>query len=107
MTERAIVILSTFPSEDTAALAGKTLVEEKLAACVNIIPGVRSIYHWQDHGIQDESEVLALIKTTAPHYDKVAERLGEMHPYDVPEILALPVESAHPFFLAWLNNSVR
>ncbi len=76
MSERAIVVLSTFPSEDTAALAARTLVEEQLAACVNLVPAVR--------------------------YDGLAERLAALHPYDVPEILALPVETGAAAYLRWL-----
>ncbi|HEX7699699.1 MAG TPA: divalent-cation tolerance protein CutA, partial [Kofleriaceae bacterium] len=75
-----VVVLSTFPSADVAADVAGTLVEERLAACVNIVPAVRSIYRW-DGVIRDEAEVLAIIKTTAERVVAMRDRLVELHPY--------------------------
>jgi periplasmic divalent cation tolerance protein len=105
VTERLFLVLSTFPSEDMAALAGRTLVEEKLAACVNIIPAMRSIYRFQN-GVSDHSEALAMIKTTESQYLQLKQRLGELHPYEVPEIVAFPAHDVATFYLSWLLDAV-
>ena len=102
----ALVVLSTFPSADKAAEIARVLVGEQLAACVNIVPGVRSIYHWQGE-LHDDAEHLAVIKTTRDRWDALASRLAEIHPYDVPEILALPLAAVHAPYLAWLAATVR
>jgi periplasmic divalent cation tolerance protein len=97
----ALVVLSTFPDADTAARVARTLVEDQLVACVNLLPSVRSIYRWNGT-ICDENETLAVIKTSAARYAALAARLAELHPYQVPEILALPIADGHPPYLAWL-----
>lgn len=97
----ALVVLSTFPDAETAARIARVLVEERLAACANLVPTVRSIYRWQD-AIQDDAESLAIIKTTADRYAALAARIAELHPYEVPEIIALPLAGGHPPYLAWL-----
>lgn len=99
------IVLSTFPSPDKAAEIAKILVEEQLAACVNLLPGVRSIYRWQG-AISDDTETLALIKTTAERYDALASRLVSLHPYEVPELVALSPASGHAPYLAWIAASV-
>jgi len=99
------IVLSTFPSPDKAAEIGKILVEEQLAACVNLLPGVRSLYRWQG-AISDDTETLALIKTTAERYDALASRLVSLHPYEVPELVALSPASGHAPYLAWIAASV-
>lgn len=95
------IVLSTFPSPDKAAEIAKILVEEQLAACVNLLPSVRSIYRWQG-AISDDTETLALIKTTAERYDALAARLVSLHPYEVPELVALSPASGHAPYLAWI-----
>ncbi len=99
------VVLCTFPSADKAAEIARVLVEEKLCACVNILPGVRSIYRWQGE-VSDDSEVLALIKTTSERFPPLADRLRSLHPYEVPEIIALDVADGHAPYLAWVASSV-
>lgn len=101
----ALLVLSTFGDADTAARVARTLVEERLAACVNLVPSVRSIYRWQG-AVCDDAETLAIVKTTAERYPQLAARLTELHPYQVPEILALPVAAGHPPYLAWLAAEV-
>jgi periplasmic divalent cation tolerance protein len=103
MTAR--IVLSTFPDAEHAARAARTLVDEHLAACVSLVTPVRSIYRWQD-AVQDEAEVLAVIKTTAERYAALAARLAQLHPYEVPEIIALPLADGHPPYLAWLAGQV-
>jgi periplasmic divalent cation tolerance protein len=99
------VVLSTFPGAEKAAQVARILVDEQLAACVNLIAGVRSIYRWQA-AVQDDAEALAIIKTTAERYPALAARLAELHPYEVPEIIALPLADGHPPYLAWLAGQI-
>jgi len=106
MATDVVVVLCTLPRGDAAAAIARTLVEERLAACVNLVPEVRSIYAWQGK-VEDEGEVLALIKTTADELPALRERLVALHPYDVPEVLALPVEDGHGPYLGWVRASVR
>ncbi|HEU4734200.1 MAG TPA: divalent-cation tolerance protein CutA [Kofleriaceae bacterium] len=101
----AIVVVSTFPDAEKAAQIARVLVEERLAACVNLVPAVRSIYRWQG-AIQDDAESLAIIKTTADRHATLAARLVELHPYEVPEIIVLPVTAGHAPYLAWLAGQV-
>jgi len=98
-----VVVFSTFPGPDQAADIAKVLVDERLCACVNLLPAVRSIYRWQD-AIHDEAETLAVIKTTAERLDALQARLVELHPYDVPEAIALPVIGGHAPYLAWITG---
>ena len=101
-----VVVLSTFPSQDVAAAVARTLVEERLAACVNIVPAVRSIYRWEST-IHDDAEVLAIIKTTVERVVAMRDRLVELHPYDVPEAIELPVAGGHTPYLAWVTGEVE
>lgn len=101
----ALVVLSTFPDADTAVRVARTLVEQQLAACVNVVPTVRSIYRWEGK-VCDEGETLAVIKTTAERYAALAAKIAELHPYQVPEVIALPLAGGHPPYLAWLAEQV-
>ena len=96
-----IVVFSTFPNEDKAAEIARTLVSEGLAACANLVPPVRSIYRWQGE-LCDERETLAILKTTRERFDALRDRLVALHPYEVPEVIALPVEAGHPPYLDWV-----
>jgi periplasmic divalent cation tolerance protein len=100
----ALELHITAPDADVAARLGRTLVEEGLVACVNIVPGVRSIYKWQGK-ICDDSEVLCLAKTRPALFERVQQRVLELHPYEVPEILAFAVEEGSAAYLAWLRES--
>lgn len=97
-----IVVLSTFPTEDKAAEVARVLVEERLAACVNFVPRIRSIYRWKED-ICDEAETLAVIKTTDERLDALKSRILALHPYELPEVMALPVEAGHAPYLAWIE----
>jgi len=101
----ALVVLLTFPTEDAAAQIGRTLVEERLLACANLVPAIRSIYRWQG-AIHDERETLVLGKTTRAKLDALQARLPQLHPYDTPELLALPVEAGLERYLGWVRESV-
>jgi periplasmic divalent cation tolerance protein len=100
-----VVVLSTFPSSEKAAEIARVLVDERLAACVNLVPAVRSIYRWQG-AVHDDAEVLAIIKTTAERAAALRDRLIALHPYDVPEAIVLPVTDGHAPYLAWLTGEV-
>jgi periplasmic divalent cation tolerance protein len=105
MASAAIVVFCTCPDEVTAARIARELVESGVAACVNRLPGVRSTFRWEDK-TQDEPEVLLLIKTMSDRYGELEQRLVALHPYEVPEIIAVPVSSGAPSYLSWLKQSV-
>ena len=100
-----IVVLTTCPDEAAAARIGRDLVESGLAACVSRVGPVHSIYRWQG-AIQDEPEVLLVIKTVTTRYSELEMRLKSLHPYEVPEIVALPVVRGSAEYLAWLGAAV-
>lgn len=105
MSER-LVVLSTVGSTDDAERIARGLVERGLAACVNIVPGVVSVYRWKG-AVQREAELLLVIKTRTERLPALTEALTAMHPYDVPEALALPVEDGLAPYLAWLDDAVK
>jgi len=96
-----LLVITTLPNADAAAELAKNVVGERLAACANLIPALRSIYKWQGK-IQDENEVLILFKTRQVHYESLKARILELHPYEVPEVLAIPVEQGYAAYLDWL-----
>lgn len=101
----AIGIVTTVGTEDQANLIAGELVARRQAACVNILPGVRSFYRWQGKICQDD-EFLLIIKTQADEFEAVAETIRELHNYDLPEILAFNVSQGDPGFLQWIASSV-
>lgn len=103
MTETRVV-LSTAPSLEVAESLVSTLVGERLAACGNIVPGVTSIYRWQGR-VQRDAEVIVVLKTVASCVHRMTERLVELHPYDVPEALVLPVDAGSTAYLDWVSTS--
>jgi periplasmic divalent cation tolerance protein len=103
--QKAMVIFCTCPDEDAAARLASGLVEARLAACVNILPGIRSIYSWQGT-VSDDSEVLMVIKSLVSRFEELEAWLLEHHPYDVPEVVALPAERVSPDYMAWIEASV-
>jgi len=105
MAEQSILVFSTFPDAETARRIARIIVEEKLAACVNIIPKIESIYHWQGK-IEESSEVMALIKSTHWKYQLLEARIRELHPYKVPEIISVRIDSGHVEYLRWVEQSV-
>jgi periplasmic divalent cation tolerance protein len=99
-----IVIYITAPNEEEAAGLARALVDAKLAACVNMVSNVRSIYSWKG-SIEDDREHLMIVKTHRHLFDRLAEKVREMHSYDVPEIIALPIVEGSPDYLKWLQES--
>ena len=100
-----IAVLSTAPDVATASQIGATLVEERLAACVNVVEGVSSIYRWKG-AVQRDREVLMVVKTTSNAIERLRSRLVELHPYEVPEVLALAVADGHLPYLEWVRAEV-
>ena len=105
MATDVVLLLSTFPDKDAARQATRALVEERLIACGNLLPGVESIYTWQGK-IETSAEVLVVLKTTMQKADEAMLRLRGLHPYDVPEILRIGVEDGWPDYLQWVRESV-
>lgn len=101
-----LLVFTTFPDADVAAGVVRQLVEEKLAACGTILPGARSIYGWEGK-IEDNAEVLVLLKTLGPNYTRLEKRLAKLHPYDTPEILALEAGAANRAYAAWVEGRLR
>src|SRR5262252_7469612 len=99
----AMLVLTTLPNADAAEELAKNCVTEKLAACANLFPALRSIYSWQAK-VQDENEVLVLFKTRQEHFERLKSRILELHPYEVPEVLAIPVEQGYQAYLDWLAS---
>ncbi len=93
------------PDSDQAESLARTLVDEELAACVNIVPGVRSIYRFEDK-IHEEDEVLCLVKTHPALFERLRDRILALHPYDVPEILAFKVHDSSRAYIDWLHGLV-
>jgi periplasmic divalent cation tolerance protein len=101
----ALVVLCTAPTVEVAAVLARALVEARLAACGNVVPGLRSIYRWQGR-VEDQPEVLLVLKTTPERFPALRDELLRRHPYEVPEVLALPVEAGSATYLEWLAAQV-
>ena len=97
----ALVVLVTTPSPERAAEIARAVVDERLAACGNVVPNLRSIYRWEGK-VQDEEEALLVLKTTRARFEALRDRVLALHPYEVPEVLALPVEAGSARYLAWI-----
>lgn len=102
----ALVVLVTLPDIGGAAALARTLVEEGLAACGNVVPGVRSIYRWEG-AVHDDAEVLLVLKTTDDAFERLRERVVALHPYATPEVIGLPVARGHGPYLSWIAENVR
>ncbi|HVA68937.1 MAG TPA: divalent-cation tolerance protein CutA [Candidatus Binataceae bacterium] len=101
----ARLVIVTAGDERQAASIARTLVDERLAACVNMIGPIRSVYRWRD-AVEDESEYLLLVKTRAAMYKRVEARVTELHGYEVPEVLAITPSAGSARYLEWLGESV-
>jgi len=100
----ALELHVTMPDRERATALARALVDEGLAACVNIVPGVKSIYRWEGR-LQEDDEVLCLIKTRPAVFERARARLLELHPYEVPEIIGFTVDDGSPAYLDWLKKS--
>ena len=105
MEPTALVVLTTLGSLDDARTLVRALVDERLIACGTLLPGGRSIYRW-DGEVKEESEVVVLLKTVVSKWEALTVAIRRLHPYQVPELLALPVERGLEPYLAWLASEV-
>lgn len=101
MSDRILLAFCACPNEELASALAKTLVTEGLAACVTLLPGLGSFYLWEGT-LQRDTEVMLLIKTAEDRFDTLSARLRDLHPYDLPEIIALPVTHGLPDYLQWV-----
>jgi periplasmic divalent cation tolerance protein len=101
MSERILLALSTFPDRETAQRVSNQLVTEKFAACANILPGVESIYRWKE-AIETGNETLVFFKLAEDRQSSFQEKLCSLHPYEVPEIIFLPISDGLPGYLSWV-----
>jgi periplasmic divalent cation tolerance protein len=104
VSERLLVLTTVARAEDAEKIA-EALVEKRLAACVNVLPGVRSIYRWKG-AVERDEERLLVVKTRADRFDALREAILSLHPYEVPEVVAVPIEAGSPAYLRWLDESV-
>ena len=104
MNERMVYI--TVPSEDVGATLAKSLLEDRLIACANMITGVRSLYRWEGR-LNDDPEVIIIAKTTALLVDELISRVKEQHPYECPCVVSLEIKEGNPDFLSWINSECR
>ena len=101
---RNIVVMVTAPNEDNALTIARALVEERLAACANLLGAIRSIYRWHDK-VEDGREQLLVIKTRSHLFEALQSRVKQLHPYEVPEIIALPIDQGSKPYLDWLQGT--
>jgi len=103
---KEILIISTADTMDLAENIASTIVREKIAACVNIVPGIRSIYRWKED-ICDDSELLLLIKSSSENFESVRSRIRQIHTYETPEVIAVPITAGDPDYLNWLHAQLK
>jgi len=106
MADQIVLALSTFPDRETAQRISNQLVAEKFAACANILPAVESIYRWKEK-IETGNETLVFFKLSEGRQSAFQEKLRSLHPYEVPEIIFVPVSKGLPEYLAWVADSCR
>jgi periplasmic divalent cation tolerance protein len=100
-----LLVLVTAPNEDLAKRVASALVEERLAACVNIVASIESVYRWEGK-VTTDREALLIIKTTAARYEQIEQRVKELHTYSTPEVIAIKIERGSSDYLSWLSDSV-
>ena len=101
-----LMVLNTCPDSDTAGRIAAELVDGKLAACVQVLPGLQSYFHW-DGKVDRADEYLLLIKTSSASYPALEQRIRELHPYELPEIIGVPVSRGLPGYLSWIDKSTH
>ena len=105
MKNKEILVFSTSPDEEVGRAMAKTLVRKRLAACVSVVPGVTSIYRWEGQ-VREDQECLLIIKSTGDQIEGLTGQIEQLHPYELPEVLAVPVTGGLPAYLDWISNSV-
>ena|SRR5579875_1831315 len=106
MEEPTLLVLTNLGDVDNARRIARELVERRLAACVNVLPGVQSVYRWQG-AIEEESEITLLIKTTATRYAELEAAIRALHPYQLPEVIAVPIANGLPAYLDWVRQETK
>ena len=106
MADQILLAISTFPDAETASRIALTLVEEKFAACANLMPAVHSIYRWKEK-IETAGEVIVFFKTTSDRQAAFQEKLRLLHPYEVPELICIKIETGSPDYLRWVIDNCR
>ena len=99
------IVLCTVPDRDTAEQIATTLVTDRLAACVNIVPGITSVYRWKE-SVEKASEHLLIIKTHSAVFDTLQDSIKKLHPYELPEVIAVPIKDGLPEYLDWISTSI-
>ncbi len=105
-TEQYSLLLCTSPDTDTAESLAKKLVEEALAACVNVVPGLKSFYQWQGE-LKCDGECLLIIKTEHAHHEELEKLIRASHPYELPEIIAVPINAGSKAYLDWISANTK
>ena len=100
--EQVLIVMTNLPNAQAASTLASALVEARLAACVNLLPAVQSVYRWQGK-VERATEMTLLIKTTQRHYAALEAAIRAAHPYDLPEVIALPVTAGLPSYLQWVD----
>ena len=101
-----LLVVCTCPTTSAAAAIATALLEERVAACVNQVPGIKSMYRWEGR-IEHDDEVLLLIKTTRQMYPRVEQTIGKLHPYELPEIIGVPLTAGSEAYLHWIKNATN
>lgn len=101
--EHCLLVVTNLPDRDSAMELARSVISKRLAACVNVLNGCSSVYRWQDQ-IQTDSEVPVLIKTCAGRFAALRDAILAVHPYDLPEIIAVPIEQGHEPYLEWVRS---
>lgn len=104
--DAVLVVFCAVPDRATGEAIAEAVVGERLAACVNLLPGVRSVYRWKG-AVHRDDEVLAVMKTTAARFEALRARVCALHPYELPEVLAVPSSAGHAPYLAWVRDETR
>jgi periplasmic divalent cation tolerance protein len=97
------LVLTTCPDSQVAQRIAHAVVEERLAACVNVLPPMQSVYRWRGR-VESASEQLLILKTRVSDYPQIQRRIGELHPYELPEVIAVPITGGLPSYLAWIDQ---
>ena len=106
MEKGPLLIFSTCPDRESAERLARALVEQRVAACVNILPGIRSLYRWQGK-LESAEELLLLIKSNELAYPEAEQLIRRLHPYELPEIVAVPVGNGLPAYLDWISETIE